>query len=102
MTAAMNGSVNFSTYDGWIPEFARHGVNSFIIPPADQELPVHQQDQMDIQNLYDILEGEILPTYYDKPDKWSEIVKNSMMDVVPYFDAARMSYQYYEKLYNYE
>jgi starch phosphorylase len=102
MTAAMNGSVNFSTYDGWIPEFARHGVNSFLIPPADQNLPIHQQDQNDVHNLFDILESEILPTYYDKPDKWTEIVRNSMMDVVPYFDAARMAYQYYEKLYNYQ
>jgi starch phosphorylase len=101
MTAAMNGSVNFSTYDGWIPEFARHEVNSFLIPPVDQSLPVHQQDQLDAQNMYDILENEILPTYYDKPEKWTEIVKNSMMDVVPYFDAARMAYQYYEKIYSY-
>jgi starch phosphorylase len=101
MTAAMNGSVNFSTYDGWIPEFARHEVNSFLIPPVDQKLPVHQQDQLDVQNLYDILEEEILPTYYDKPEKWNEIVRNSMMDVSPYFDAARMAYQYYEKIYNY-
>jgi starch phosphorylase len=101
MTAAMNGSVNFSTYDGWIPEFARHGVNSFLIPPVDQKLPVHQQDQLDVQNLYDILEEEILPKYYDKPEAWNEIVKNSMMDVSPYFDAARMAYQYYEKIYSY-
>jgi len=101
MTAAMNGSVNFSTYDGWIPEFARHGVNSFLIPPVDQSLPIHEQDQLDVQNLYEILEDEILPTYYDKPDKWTEIVKNSMMDVVPYFAAARMAYQYYEKLYSF-
>jgi starch phosphorylase len=102
MTAAMNGSVNFSTYDGWIPEFARHGVNSFLIPPVDQQLPVHQQDQLDVKNLYDILEEEILPAYYDNPDKWNEIVKNSMIDVIPYFAAARMAYQYYEKIYNYE
>ena len=102
MTAAMNGSVNFSTYDGWIPEFARHGVNSFLIPPVDQQLPVHQQDQLDVKNLYDILEEEILPAYYDNPDKWNEIVKNSMIDVNPYFTAARMAYQYYEKIYNYE
>jgi starch phosphorylase len=101
MTAAMNGSVNFSTYDGWIPEFARHEVNSFLIPPVDQKLPIHQQDQLDVQNLYDILEEEILPTYYDKPEKWNEIVRNSMLDVSPYFDAARMAYQYYEKIYNY-
>jgi starch phosphorylase len=32
MTAAMNGSVNLSTDDGWIPEFAKHGENSFVVP----------------------------------------------------------------------
>jgi glycogen phosphorylase len=100
MTAAMNGSVNFSTYDGWIPEFAKHKVNSFVVPEVDQTLPVYQQDQIDLQNLLDILEEDILPTYYDTPDEWSSIVKNSMQDVVPYFDSDRMAYQYYEKIYN--
>ncbi|HLF35937.1 MAG TPA: alpha-glucan family phosphorylase, partial [Cyclobacteriaceae bacterium] len=55
MTASMNGAINFSTYDGWIPEFAKHGVNSFIVPPVDPTLPLHQQDQIDAQNLLDVL-----------------------------------------------
>ncbi len=101
MTAAMNGSINLSTYDGWIPEFAKHGVNAFIVPPVDPTLPLHQQDQLDCQHLLDLLEHEVIPTYYDNRDKWTQIMKNSMMDIVPYFDADRMSYQYYEKLYNY-
>lgn len=101
MTAAMNGSINFSTYDGWIPEFAKHGVNSFVVPPVDQSLPKHQQDQIDMQNIFTIFENEVIPTYYDHPDKWMEIIKNSMQDVVPYFDSDRMAYQYYEKFYNY-
>jgi starch phosphorylase len=54
-----------------------------------------------MQNLLDILEEEIIPTYYDEPQKWLSIVKNSMQDVLPYFDSDRMAYQYYEKLYNY-
>jgi len=102
MTASMNGSINFSTYDGWIPEYSKHGVNSFIVPPVDQSLPVHQQDHFDQQNLLDILEEEIIPTYYDHPEKWVSIMKSSMQDVVPYFDSDRMAYQYYEKLYNYK
>jgi len=101
MTAAMNGAVNVSTYDGWIPEFAKHGVNSFIVPPVDQSLPVHEQDQLDLVNLLDILEKDIIPMYYGDTDKWIQIIKNSMSDVVPYFDADRMAYQYYEKVYNY-
>lgn len=102
MTASMNGSINFSTYDGWIPEYSKHGVNSFVVPPVDLSLPVHQQDQLDLQNMLDILEDEIIPTYYDEPEKWLSIMKSSMQDVVPYFDADRMAYQYYEKLYNYK
>ncbi len=102
MTAAMNGSVNFSTYDGWIPEFSKHGVNSFIVPMVDQSLPHARQDQLDMENLLNILEEEIIPTYYDDPEKWTEIMKSSMQDVLPYFGADRMAYQYYEKLYNYK
>jgi len=102
MTAAMNGSVNFSTYDGWIPEYSKHGVNSYIVPPVDQSLPQAKQDQLDLQNLLNILEEEIVPTYYDYPEKWLEVMKGSMLDVLPYFDADRMAYQYYEKLYNYK
>lgn len=102
MTASMNGSINFSTYDGWIPEYSKHGVNSYVVPPVDLSLPVHQQDQLDMQNLLDILEDEIIPTYYDAPEKWVTIMKSSMQDVVPYFDSDRMAYQYYEKLYNYK
>lgn len=102
MTASMNGSINFSTYDGWIPEYSKHGVNSYVVPPVDLSLPVHQQDQLDLQNMLDILEEEIIPTYYDAPEKWLSIMKSSMQDVVPYFDSDRMAYQYYEKLYNYK
>jgi glycogen phosphorylase len=100
MTAAMNGAVNFSTYDGWIAEYAKDGVNSFIVPPVDISLPTHQQDQIDVLNLLDVLEFEIVPMFYNEPDKWMDLVKNSMKDVLPYFDADRMAYQYYEKLYN--
>jgi len=100
MTAAMNGSINFSTYDGWVAEFAKDGVNSFVVPPVDTALPAHQQDQIDVQNLLDILEHEIIPTYYNDQNKWLEMMKNSMKEILPYFDSDRMAYEYYEKLYN--
>jgi starch phosphorylase len=76
-------------------------VNSFIVPPVDQSLPIHEQDQVDLINLLDILEKDIIPMYYHEPNKWAQIIKNSMLDVIPYFDADRMAYQYYEKVYNY-
>lgn len=100
MTAAMNGAVNLSTQDGWIPEFGKDKVNSFLIPVSDTQKPIHEQDQEDAQNLLDILEKVVLPTYYDRPEKWGEIVQNSMRDVVPAFGSDRMASEYYEKLYN--
>ncbi|MCB0663487.1 MAG: alpha-glucan family phosphorylase [Saprospiraceae bacterium] len=99
MTAAMNGSVNFSTHDGWIPEFSHHGINCYTLPPADPAWPIQEQDRFDLENLYRILEDEILPTYYDKPKQWLEVVKQSMTDIKPFFDSDRMATEYYEKMY---
>lgn len=99
MTAAMNGSVNLSTYDGWVCEFAKDGENSFIIPPADSALSPEDRDRHDLLGFYSALNEKILPTYYDRPDEWSRIVLNSMNDVVPYFDADRMADEYYRKIY---
>ena len=102
MTAAMNGSVNFSIPDGWIPEFAKHAENSFIIPPADRALAYHEQNEIECQSLLDILENDILPTYYDKPKLWAQIMMNGMRDVSPEFDSDRMAAEYYTALFNKE
>ncbi len=99
MTAAMNGSVNLSTMDGWIPEFASHGHNCFVVPEADQSQPNEIQDEFDRQNIMDVLEHEILPTYYDNHGRWIAIVKNGIREVVPFFDSDRMADDYYVKLY---
>lgn len=100
MTAAMNGSINFSIPDGWIPEFAKHGENSFIIEPASRSLPIHEQDVIECDRLLDVLEKEILPTYYKKPKVWASIMKNGMRDVSPAFESGRMAKEYYTKLFN--
>jgi starch phosphorylase len=98
MTAAMNASVNLSTFDGWVCEFAENG-NSFIVPIAENKDP-YLRDQTDINNFYDVLENEILPTYYNDPKKWGEIVAKSMNDVNAFFDSDRMADEYYDKLYS--
>lgn len=101
MTAAMNGAVNFSTDDGWIPEFINHGHNGFVIPKADYEnMSVYDQDAYDLDKLYEILTGEILPLYYKDYDTWRQIIKNGMSDVRFRFESNRMAHEYYEKLYN--
>jgi glycogen phosphorylase len=99
MTAAINGSVNLSIPDGWVPEFAKHGKNSFIIQPADDTLPQEAKDKVESQYLYDLLENEIIPTFYKNQAKWLEIMKASMTDVLPNFDSGRMAEEYYETMY---
>lgn len=100
MTACMNGSVNCSTDDGWIPEFINHGNNGFVVPQADYaNMNVHEQDEYDLNQLYDILENQILPLYYDDHDTWRQIVKNGMRDVRFQFESNRMADEYYMKLY---
>jgi glycogen phosphorylase len=100
MTAAMNGAVNFSTNDGWIPEFINHGHNGFVVPMADYEnMPVYEQDQYDLTKLYEILLQEILPLYYENYSTWRQVVKNGMQDVRFQFDSNRMAHEYYDLLY---
>jgi glycogen phosphorylase len=100
MTAAMNGAINLSIPDGWVPEFAKHGVNSFIIEPANDLLTEVSKDKIEAQNLFDLLENHIVPMYYEHPAEWVKIMKASMTDVLPYFDSGRMAREYYEKMYN--
>jgi len=101
MAAAMNGCVNLGSPDGWFPEFASDKINSFVIPACDTTLPDHAQDEADANNLYDLIENEILPLYYDYPKKWNEIIKKSMTDINPKFGSDRMADEYYRKLYNF-
>jgi glycogen phosphorylase len=102
VTAAMNGAINFSTNDGWVREFKdlNKTKNSFVLPIVDHTLPIYQQDQMDLDNLYRMLEKEILPLYYDNSDEWWDLVETSMKQIVPFFDSARMVDEYYAKMYN--
>lgn len=100
MSASMNGAVNFSTFDGWICEFARHGENSFIVPTADyHEMSIQQQDQYDVDHIYDILENQILPMYYGEKENWRKVVQTGMRDVRVEFESNRMAAEYYELMY---
>jgi starch phosphorylase len=100
MTAAMNGAVNFSTDDGWIPEFINHGNNGFVVPKADYaNMSQHDQDEYDLNKVYEILEQQIIPMYYENHDTWRQIMKNGMRDVRFQFDSNRMAHEYYEIMY---
>jgi len=101
MTAAMNGAVNFSTDDGWIPEFINNGNNGFVVPKADYDnMSVHEQDAYDLEKIYEILNNQVIPIYYDNYDTWRQITKNGMRDVRFQFDSNRMAHEYYDIIYN--
>jgi starch phosphorylase len=65
----------------------------------DHHLPVWDQDQIDANNLYDILENKVIPTYYDNSQKWQDIAFNGIDGVIPEFTSHRMAIQYYKKLF---
>jgi starch phosphorylase len=88
MSAAMNGAVNMSTHDGWICEFINHGNNGFVVPPIDYEnIHVQEQDEYDLNKIYELLENQVLPMYYDNKEVWRQIIKNGMRDVRFRFDS---------------
>jgi starch phosphorylase len=100
MTASMNGSVNLSTDDGWIPEFVNNGNNGFVVPKADYaNMSTHEQDEYDLNKIYEILENQVVPLYYDNYDTWRQIMKNGMRDVRFQFDSNRMAAEYYDIMY---
>ena len=99
MTAAFNGSINLSTFDGWIPEFAKDEENCFVLPPLDHREAHTIQDKKDAENLYEILESKVLPKYYEDKEGWDKMVFKAMDDVIPEFTSRRMAREYYEKLY---
>lgn len=100
MTAAMNGAVNLTTNDGWIREFAELGDNCFVVPLVDYDaFTVQEQDDYDKDKLFDLLEKEVLPMYYNQPSAWRKIQWKGMVDVLEQFESNQMVVQYYELLY---
>jgi starch phosphorylase len=100
MTAAMNGSINLSLPDGWVPEFAKDKENSFIIPAADDSVPYPEKDHRECESLLDIIDNVIRPMYYNDQKKWLSIVKQGAKDVAPAFESGRMADEYYNIMYN--
>ncbi|MCC8425494.1 alpha-glucan family phosphorylase [Mucilaginibacter sp. UR6-11] len=100
MTAAMNGSINLTMPDGWVPEFARDRENCFVIAPAPANLSEAEMDLQENRNLMDTLEKLVLPIYYHDRPKWLSVLKKAAADVVPAFEAGRLADEYYIKMYN--
>jgi starch phosphorylase len=103
MKAALNGALNFSVMDGWWRE-AFNGSNGWAIGrDADVETS-DEQDLQDAVSLYDTLESEIIPLFYERDPKeishyWIARVRESMKTIIPRFSTRRMVKEYVERLY---
>ena len=101
MKASLNGVPHFSIGDGWWAE-GYNRENGWLIDAADTGSP-DAQDEADASRIYDLLEREIVPTFYDRdngiPRRWLAIVRNAIISVAPRFSARRMVKDYVETMY---
>jgi starch phosphorylase len=103
MKAAMNGIINCSVLDGWWDE-GYNGTNGWAIGGRETNPDEGAQDWADAQDLYLLLENEIVPMYYDRdrrglPKRWLDMMRNSMASTIWQFSTSRMLQEYVEQLY---
>jgi starch phosphorylase len=105
MKASVNGVPHLSIGDGWWAE-GFTGDNGWLIDPkfSDDQDPA-AVDAADAEALYQLLEREIVPTFYDRdasgiPPRWLAYVRRAIASVTPRFSARRMVKQYAEELYS--
>lgn len=102
--AAMNGVLNFSVLDGWWAEGYRENAGWAIKEKRTFDNQKFQ-NELDAETLYNILEDEIIPLYFqrdkeDVPDGWVYFIKKNLTEIAPRFTMSRMVNDYYEKYYN--
>jgi starch phosphorylase len=103
MKAAANGALNLSILDGWWPE-AYNGTNGWAIGNGEEFEDLAYQDSFDAEQLYDTLETEVIPLFFERgpdgnPHGWIDMMKNSMAQVCRVFNSHRMIEQYMEEYY---
>jgi len=103
MKAAANGVLHFSTIDGWWDEIYRPGIG-WAIGTRDVYTDLDYWDRQEANIIYNVLENEIIPTFYqrdsdDLPREWIKMMKAALIDICPIFNSNRMVCEYTEKLY---
>jgi len=104
MKAALNGVLNFSVLDGWWRE-GYNQKNGWAIGEDKEYTNANGQDEADANSLYDILENQIIPLYYQErssdglPAEWIGVMKESIRTLSPRFSIQRMLKEYIERLY---
>jgi len=103
MKVAVNGGLNISILDGWWCE-GYTPENGWAIGMGEEYDDHEAQDAIEGQALYDLLEKEVIPMFYDRgsdglPRKWIQKMKASMRTVCPVFNTNRMVHEYMERFY---
>ncbi|MEK7272979.1 MAG: alpha-glucan family phosphorylase, partial [Nitrospirota bacterium] len=104
MKAALNGVINCSVLDGWWKE-GYNGANGWGVDPLPPSTDQHEQDVHDSEELYRLLEQEVVPLYYQRdldgtPRGWLQMVKECIRTVAPQFCTKRMVKDYVETMYS--
>jgi starch phosphorylase len=103
MKAALNGGLNLSILDGWWNEWY-DGNNGWAIPSADGVADADRRDDLEAKALYDLIENEVAPRFYDHdasgvPIRWIEMVRHTLRSLGPKVLASRMLRDYVTQLY---
>ncbi|HTG51702.1 MAG TPA: alpha-glucan family phosphorylase, partial [Candidatus Tectomicrobia bacterium] len=103
MKASPNGGINLSVLDGWWRE-GYNGSNGWAIGAEIDNGTTEFQNEVDASSLYQLLENQIVPLYYAKPDgklplAWLQLMRESIRSVTPVFNTQRMVKEYTEQLY---
>ncbi len=103
MKAALNGGLNLSILDGWWDEWY-DGSNGWAIPSADGVEDPDRRDDLEATSLYDLIENEVAPKFYDLdgegvPVRWLEMVRHTLTSLGPKVLASRMVRDYVRNLY---
>ncbi len=104
MKASLNGVPHLSIGDGWWAE-GYSGNNGWLIEGNPQSSDPDAVDAADAEALYQLLEREVVPTFYDRdqhdiPSQWLQIVRQAIVTVAPRFSARRMVKEYAEEMYS--
>jgi starch phosphorylase len=95
--------LNCSILDGWWDE-GYNGTNGFAIGGGEERDSNSEIDQLEAELLYDLLENQLIPMFYDRgisrvPTKWVEMMKNSIKTITPQFSSQRMVKDYARNYY---
>jgi len=101
MSANMNGALHLSIYDGWTVEGTFHGINGYTVeyPELDAEMTWEERHWKDHECVMNIIEKEIIPTYYENKQEWARLMRQAIRTSEAYFNSDRMVIEYYNRLY---